>query len=210
MSIDDICVGPLCFHSYSYRVILETYGIGSNTSFTLRLADAIYRSRKRVVIATYMFGLSKYASRIVRALRRAVNNGVRVKIILDGSSGLATKTNCKTARRLAGKYGIKNIIFTSKRLHAKIYIVDSVMWIGSANLGFQESIEVMVQIDSSDIIKRIMDMLDEIEDRYSVDPYALCINAMSGFSGSSYSGRADLLRHAQQEHQSQQESHSDA
>ena len=174
IDIERICVGDFCTGEHEERCArILAFGLESSYDFTSFLTYNVEKAYRRIIIATYVFGLSKHRGiELARALGSASRRGVDVEVVLNGYSDFSLRHNCRALYALY-RLGVRDVIFTSKRMHAKVYVVDDLAWIGSSNIGFQESVEVMVEL-SGRAVADAVDYVRRISMAYSADPWAVC------------------------------------
>ncbi|HWS59854.1 MAG TPA: phospholipase D-like domain-containing protein [Flavobacterium sp.] len=126
--------------------------------------NKISSAQKEIIIASSYFLPGK---RLTNALKKASQNGVKIKLILSGISDvpMARRASCHLYSKLLG-YNIELYEWKTSILHGKIAVIDS-NWttIGSFNLNNLSSfasIEMNVAIESEEFAKDYLVHLNEI------------------------------------------------
>ena len=139
------------------------------------LIEAIDRAKSEIVMAFFLFKTNGYGTsrpdRIVAALGRAADRGVRVRVILerrkDDRGSLVDTSNGETARRLK-KRGI-NVGFDSPRTttHTKVVVIDGRhLFLGSHNLtnsALKYNHELSVCIDSPSLAGKVLHYINALD-----------------------------------------------
>lgn len=111
------------------------------------LIDAIDGAQQSVHLETYIFNLDETGHRVIESLRRAVQRGVKVRVVLDGFGCSATAfdvcdllTECGVRHRVyrPEPRGLRQVAFDLRRLrrmHRKTCVVDGLVgYVGGINI----------------------------------------------------------------------------
>ena len=112
------------------QLLLGRPGIGRNPIRRAVLADLRHAQNVQVMVAYFLAPL-----RIPRQLRRASRHGGAVQLILPGKSDVAVSQLAARSRyqRLM-KAGVEIYEYQPQILHAKLFVVNDAVYVGSANL----------------------------------------------------------------------------
>ena len=135
------------------------YELLVNTDFLTVLRNLVDDARRRVYVATYVASLSDATKPIYYGLAYKWREGLDVAVILNGASQESLKYNTVTADFIRS-LGVKNVKFTERFTHIKLYIVDDYFIIGSHNLSassYLDRYEISLMVHS----KRMSDKLAE-------------------------------------------------
>ena len=86
----------------------------------------IDHAQKTVDIASFMFGLDQYGLTVVAALRRALNRGVDVRVIIPArSDNRYVDAAAKLYVEKLLRYGIRFFRYNAGFIHQKVVLIDS-------------------------------------------------------------------------------------
>lgn len=114
----------------NWRLLLSGPGRGANP-LLLALRQDLARCRSAQIVVPYFLP----AARLRRALSKVARRGGRAQLILPGRSDvpLAKLASQNLYRRLL-KAGVEILEYEPQMLHAKLFILDGVVYVGSSNL----------------------------------------------------------------------------
>jgi len=134
------------------------FEILSSARFFKALTDLVDHAKKRVYIITYNFSLTRYTWDIVYGLVAKAKENVDVKVILNGASSKALKQNRKLGSYM-NKLGFKNVVYTSKFLHTKLYVIDDYVITGSHNLAREVGVDISLLIRSKKLADKLLEVV---------------------------------------------------
>lgn len=145
-----------------------------NEQYIATLLETFEAARNEIVMAFYLFKTNgyrtNYPDRIVEGLTRAVQRGVRVRVLLEKTNeknSFIDQSNEETAERL--RRGGIDVEFDrpSMRTHVKMIIVDrEILFVGSHNLtnsGLKYNNEASLMVFSPDLAEEALVYVDGIE-----------------------------------------------
>jgi cardiolipin synthase len=143
------------------QLLLSGPGLGRSPIKRALLRDLSRARNVRIVVAYFL-----PTWRLRRALTRAAHRGGNVQLILAGKSDvLISQLAARSLDRRLLKAGVQIWEYQPQILHAKLFIVDDVAYVGSANLD-QRSLninyELMVRFESQAIADRAHQVFDGI------------------------------------------------
>ena len=138
--------------------------------------EAVDGAKSEIVMSFFLFKTNGYSTnrpdRVMAALGRAVERGVRIRIILErgngGEDSSVDASNRETAARLREK-GI-NVIFDSPRVttHTKAAVIDGrYIFLGSHNLtnsALKYNRELSVCIDSLPLAEEVLRYINSLDE----------------------------------------------
>lgn len=142
---------------------LFSVGPGRGTGCFLRaLMEEVNRSRDITLVVPYFLP----PSRLRRILRRASRRGARIRLVLSARSDVPLAQ--LAARRLYSgllSAGIEIWEYEPQILHAKLYLFDDVVFVGSSNLDIRSlhlNHELMVRMTTTEILDRARADVEDI------------------------------------------------
>jgi cardiolipin synthase len=134
----------------SEQVLLSGPGRGASPIKRALRRDLVHARNVQVIVAYFL-----PTWRLRRALTRVVHNGGRVQMILAGKSDVTlSQLAAQSLYRRFLKAGVSIYEYQPQILHAKLIIIDDVVYVGSANLD-QRSLninyEIMVRFQNNEI-----------------------------------------------------------
>ncbi len=118
--------------------------LASGASYFPAIEAAFDRARKEIHLQTYIFQDDATGQKIAGALKRAVQRGVKVFLLIDG---FGSKDLSKSMLEKLQKYGVKTLVYRPKispwtfrrkrlrRMHRKIVVVDrEIAFVGGINI----------------------------------------------------------------------------
>lgn len=150
-----------------FQVLPSGPGRGHN-AFNVAFRRDLETARDvRIVVAYFLPGL-----RLRRLFRKVVRRGGHVRIVVPGRSDVAISR--QAGRFLYGgllRAGVEIHEYAPQVLHAKLYLVDNVVYVGSSNLdprSLHINYELMVRISDPDTVVEARDWFQEVESHSTV------------------------------------------
>ncbi len=116
------------------------------------LGRDLKRAKKVQIICAYFLPTWK----IKRELRRVLRNGGRVQLILPGKTDVAlSQMAARSLYRRMLRAGVEIYEYQPQILHAKLFVIDDVAYVGSANLdtrSLQLNYELMVRLEQPELV----------------------------------------------------------
>lgn len=153
-------------------------------NFLSVLRDLIEEAERRVYVMTYLATLTGLTEPIYYAIARKVSQGVKAKVLLNMVSDEARKFNEPTVRFLKS-IGVPTYLMTKRFTHAKVYVIDDNVVIGSHNLSAATAtshVELSVLIRD----KGLADAMEEVIRRVLNEDYTP-VKFESSVGGKKYS-----------------------
>jgi cardiolipin synthase len=155
-----------------YLVLPSGPGRGRNSFYVALRHDIETASDIRMAVAYFLPAL-----RLRRTFRKVVRRGGRVRIVVPGRSDVAISR--QAGRFLYGgllRAGVEIREYSPQVLHAKLYLVDDVVYVGSSNLDSRSlhiNYELMVRVSDPEIVADARKWFDDVDEHsVAVDPKA--------------------------------------
>ncbi len=133
-----------------WRLLFSGPGRG-HASFKRSLVGDLWNARKVQIISAYFLP----TWRLRRALVRVVRQGGEVELILAGKSDIFTaQLACRSLYSRLMRAGIRIYEYEPQILHAKLFIIDDVAYVGSANLDARSlrlNHELLLRVNHPDV-----------------------------------------------------------
>jgi len=146
--------------SASEQLLLSGPGRGRNP-----IRRSLQRDLARAQNAQFMVAYFLPTGRLLRRLGRAARRGGGVRLLLPGKSDVATSQLAAQSlyRRLL-KVGVEIHEYEPQILHAKLFVVDNVVYVGSANLdprSLSINYELMVRFENAQMASEARGLFQE-------------------------------------------------
>jgi cardiolipin synthase A/B len=158
--------------SRNEQLLLGRPGLGRNPVRRALRAD-LRRARNAQLMVAYFLS----PQRIARQLRRAVRRGGIVQLILPGKSDVAlSQLAAHSQYQRLMKEGVEIYEYQPQILHAKLFVVNNAVYVGSSNLdprSLSINYELMIRFEHPQMVAEAREIInDALRHSLRVDPKA--------------------------------------
>lgn len=143
-----------------WSLLFSGPGRGRNPLLRALLRDLAHASDVRIMVAYFLPTL-----RLRRALTRVARRGGCVRLILPGRSDVAlSRFAAQSLYRRLLRAGVEIFEYQPQVLHAKLFIVDDAVYVGSSNLdprSLRINYELMARITAPEVVAEAREFFDQ-------------------------------------------------
>lgn len=155
-----------------WRLLFSGPGRG-HSALKRSLVTDLWSARKVQIICAYFLP----TWRLRRALMRVVRQGGEVELILAGKSDILTaRLACRSLYSKLMRAGVKIYEYEPQVLHAKLFIIDDIAYVGSANLdarSLQLNHELLLRVCDKSVAEQGKDLFsDDLKRSRRITPAA--------------------------------------